>query len=295
MSVDVGGAADAIEPTAESSQPARTLTPGELLRAGRDSRGMSVQEVADELHLDVKLVQAIETNNFQLLGAPVYARGHLRKYASLLGLSPDAVIAQYQVLTDVPAAPTQVPVTATVQPRRFSLRIPAIIVAGILVAALMLWIAGWLVDRFDDGVQSLQQASTDVVRDSAPEPAPTPVERAAVAETTARPATNSPLPDVEAPSPGAVPANVPVARVSLQIEFDDACWVEIYAADGQRLLYDIGQPGHVRNIAGAAPLRVTLGLASAVRINANGRPLLIPRRPGRDAARFTVAADGSVQ
>jgi cytoskeleton protein RodZ len=292
MNVDVGGAADAIEPAAESSQPTRTLTPGELLRAGRDSRGMSVQEVADELHLDVKLVQAIETNNFQLFGPPVYARGHLRKYASLLGLSPDAVIAQYQVLTDVPVVPTPVPVTATVQPRQFSLRIPAFIVAGVLAAALMLWIAGWLPDRFGDEAQPQQQDSTAVARDPAPQPPSAEVERGATA---VPPATSGPLPDVEATSPGAVPANVPVARVSLQIEFDDACWVEIYAADGQRLLYDIGQPGHVRNIAGAAPLRVTLGLASAVRINANGRPLLIPRRPGRDAARFTVAADGSVQ
>jgi len=53
-----------------------------------------VQHVAEELHLDIRVIEALETNRFEALGAPVYARGHLRKYATLLGLSPATVLAR---------------------------------------------------------------------------------------------------------------------------------------------------------------------------------------------------------
>jgi len=82
--------------------------------------------------------------------------------------------------------------------------------------------------------------------------------------------------------------------VRLRLEFSDASWTEIYDAAGNRLMFDTGAPGRVRSVSGVAPLRVTLGFASAVTLHVNDRPLVIPRRPGKDAAKFTVAADGSV-
>lgn len=144
MSVEPDGAADEIVPAADHSQtpvaPA-LATPGELLRAERERRGLSVQQAADELHLDARLVSAIESNNFLALGAPVYAKGHLRKYASLLGLSPDVIIAHYQTLTDVPAVPTVMPLSASPPRERVSLRVPALIAAALLAAALVWWLA----------------------------------------------------------------------------------------------------------------------------------------------------------
>ena len=61
-------------------------TPGGMLRAERQRRGHSVQYAAEDLHLDVWVIEALEANRFEALGAPVYAKGHLRKYAMLLGL-----------------------------------------------------------------------------------------------------------------------------------------------------------------------------------------------------------------
>ena len=84
-------------------------TPGEMLRAERERRGYSVQQAAEELHLDAWVIEAIEANRFEALGAPVYARGHLRKYAALLGLSPATVIERYEALSDTPVEPTPVP------------------------------------------------------------------------------------------------------------------------------------------------------------------------------------------
>ncbi len=45
--------------------------------------------MAKELHLDEPKVQALEENQFDVLGAPVFAKGHLRKYAELVGVPVD--------------------------------------------------------------------------------------------------------------------------------------------------------------------------------------------------------------
>jgi len=60
--------------------------PGALLEAAREQAGLSLTQAAEQLHLDVATVRAIEAGRFEVLGAAVYARGHLRRYAELLGL-----------------------------------------------------------------------------------------------------------------------------------------------------------------------------------------------------------------
>jgi cytoskeleton protein RodZ len=65
------------------------------LTAGRELAGWSLVQAADRLHLDVAMVKALEAGQFEVLGAAVYARGHLRRYAEMLGLQVDTVEAAY--------------------------------------------------------------------------------------------------------------------------------------------------------------------------------------------------------
>lgn len=65
--------------------------PGAWLAAAREQAGLSLMQAADQLHLDVSAVKALEAGRFEVLGAAVYARGHLRRYAELLGLPPQEV------------------------------------------------------------------------------------------------------------------------------------------------------------------------------------------------------------
>jgi len=83
--------------------------------------------------------------------------------------------------------------------------------------------------------------------------------------------------------------------VHLRLEFTEPSWAEIYDASGQRLMFDMGTPGRVRSVAGAPPLRVNIGLASAVNAQVDDRPIVIPRRSGKDGAKFVIEADGSVK
>jgi cytoskeletal protein RodZ len=72
---------------------------GERLAEARREQQISVLEVAKELHLDEPKVRALERNDFETLGAPVFAKGHLRKYAQLVGVDPDDIYADYYHLT----------------------------------------------------------------------------------------------------------------------------------------------------------------------------------------------------
>jgi cytoskeleton protein RodZ len=81
----------------------------------------------------------------------------------------------------------------------------------------------------------------------------------------------------------------------VRLEFSDASWTEIYDATGKRLMFGLGESGRTRTVSGTPPLRVTLGNASAVAVQVNDRPVVVPRQAGRDSTRFMIAAGGVVQ
>ena len=85
------------------------------------------------------------------------------------------------------------------------------------------------------------------------------------------------------------------APIRLRLEFNDSSWAEVTDATGRRLMFDTGAPGHVRTFSGVPPIRINLGLASAVDLQVNDRPTAVPRRAGRDSARFEIDADGVVR
>ncbi|MEN9704186.1 MAG: hypothetical protein RLZZ393_65 [Pseudomonadota bacterium] len=58
---------------------------GAILKSARERSGQTLAEAAAKLHVDVRVLEALEEERFSELGAPVYARGHLKRYADLLG------------------------------------------------------------------------------------------------------------------------------------------------------------------------------------------------------------------
>ena len=72
------------------------LPPGAKLKAERERRGLSAQKAADEMHLDRWVIDALEANDYKRIGPTVYAKGHLKKYAALLGLPAAEILAGYE-------------------------------------------------------------------------------------------------------------------------------------------------------------------------------------------------------
>jgi cytoskeleton protein RodZ len=112
-----------------------------LLRTAREASGLSIEEVADRLRLNEALVLAMEEDRFGLLGAPVFARGHLRNYAGLLGTAESEIMAAFDI-GDVPE-PTFLP-TLDRAPTRRGMRATWLGVAVVLAIAAAAAAAWWL-------------------------------------------------------------------------------------------------------------------------------------------------------
>ncbi len=88
----------------------RIASTGPRLKAERERRGLSSQKAADELHLDGWVIDALEAENYDRIGPSVYAKGHLKRYASLLGLPADEIMAGYESRAQTPKpTPVQTP------------------------------------------------------------------------------------------------------------------------------------------------------------------------------------------
>ncbi len=251
---------------------------GERLAEARRRQQITVLEIAKELHLDEPKVRALEQNDFDVLGAPVFAKGHMRKYAQLVGVDFDDVLADYYHLNRSAGMPPVV-LERRKRSRNFS---PGPWIAGIiivLIAMIVYWLLAAGPGSFVEGTSSEVpgESSPPLLVDGTTLPA-TELLPPMVADESASPAAGQPLAtvsvgdDVAAQEIAAEPPQLPVAgdQVHLLVTFSADCWTEISDADGRRLYFEMGRSGESVEVSGAAPLSVLFGNADAVSLRVNG-------------------------
>lgn len=84
---------------------------GGALRQARETQGLSVQEVASNLRLGPKQIEAIETDHFEKLPEPTIVRGFIRNYAKLLKINAEPLLDAYTVIV-----PSSIQYELTVKP-----------------------------------------------------------------------------------------------------------------------------------------------------------------------------------
>ena len=75
------------------------LTAGDILRQARKRLGLNEKEVADQLHITMHYVRALESNSYEKLPGAVFARGYVKSYALLLDLDVGELLSLYNELT----------------------------------------------------------------------------------------------------------------------------------------------------------------------------------------------------
>src|SRR3954465_2437616 len=68
---------------------------GDWLRRQRELREISLRDIAERTKISLRYLEAMEADRFDLLPAPIFAKGFLREYARYVGLSPDDVVNHY--------------------------------------------------------------------------------------------------------------------------------------------------------------------------------------------------------
>ena len=65
---------------------------GASLKKERESKQLSIRDVANELYVDPSIVIALEEESFDNIGPGVYVKGHLKNYATFLGLPAEEML-----------------------------------------------------------------------------------------------------------------------------------------------------------------------------------------------------------
>lgn len=251
---------------------------GARLRAARERKGLTVLQSAEKLHMDARLLEALESGDFASLGAAVYVRGHLRRYAELVGESVAELQALYAGATPATTPDlTRIP-RAGHSPESSQLLLPAMVAVVALALAGVVW---WLVSlprKNHPPPVAAQPAAMSVPADASAD--------------TATPATDPGDRGTSAPPAAAV---APDGQVHLAFKFAEASWIKIWDASDKALMDGLMASGTSRTVDATPPVRLVIGNARAVGLAINGQLVNLDsmvRRRGD--ARITVDANGQV-
>ncbi len=276
---------------------------GEILRRERLKRNLELGQIAQELKISARFLEAIEAGQLDKLPGGVFTKSFIIQYARLLGLDAEEIAGQLlRTLEPPPEVPA--PVEAP-KPADSAIRVPRVeeweavggsrfrwsssLSAAALVLIVMLACSGlytwWQHTRRP--VPAHESPPVAAVS-PAPPPAPdrqppSPAAQPSTAPTETQPpsATPAPAPAAEQPAPPVTPPPVPVAGASasnphaavrVELTADEPVWV-LARSDGKYLFSGTLGAKESRTIEANSTVLLRLGNAGGVSITLNGKPV----------------------
>lgn len=276
--------------SSESTQEVLFQDPiGLRLRLAREKAGLSVEQVGQQLKLPVAIVQAMERDDWQRLGAPIYVRSYLGSYLRLVGLP--AVIAESVAVSE--PAPKLVTLGSGSRVRHALNHSVRNLVYLVMTAVLVIPVV--LVARH------YQSGGRAEVLTLEPEGALVPAPAIAAA-----PATKPPVVVEAAPAPVVAETTGPApvmasmapfqkaetAATGLLLRFNGESWIETVDATGARVERGLVASGSERRYAPGQVARITLGNADVVEVSFAGESVDLAPYRAANVARFAVSSSG---
>lgn len=239
---------------------------GEWLRQQREIRGLSLREIVDSTKISMRYLEALETDRFDRLPAPIFARGFLRQYAQYVGLDSDDVVNFYLQASGEEEKPDEM---QTVVQDTSGSRVFFVWIAALLLLLLVALLAYGAYRHFGE--------RGDLVK------------RGAAAD-------RDPAPPMAAPAPRAAPELPPapketssegVETLEVTLAFTGECWVEA-RVDGKRVLSELRIQGESIQLQADRRVELTLGEPGNVRVEVNDRPFDLEAPPGRVARGIVI-------
>lgn len=258
---------------------------GQRLRNAREAAGLSVADVATRLKMPVRIIEALEAEDWARIGAPVFVRGQLRSYSRMLGLPIEPVQSASGV---APIEPTHlVAHWRTPLLQRVADQVGGRLVYIVITALIVLPV--WVATRSHLDSSEELAAPLDV-----------PADKLAAAQQTdaaAQPAVREPSTVVASMVPPRQSAPAPAMTSTapeLSLHVNDDSWVQIRGKDGSTIEEALLKSGETRTYPAANIDRVVLGNAKAVEVQRNGQAQDLTPFMRASVARFTVSPDGSL-
>ena len=209
---------------------------GIRLRELRLAKGVSLDYIARSTRVGRRHLEALESDSWGELPAPVFVKGFIRAYCDFLDAPSDEALGVYREAAGEPAKPERVQSAMHTPPSRR---------AGPLVVSLVLFIAlGASLFALRIGLKS------------SPRPAPAPTSLAA---------------GLTRGDAATVPSSAPKpAGQRLLIRAVEPTWIRVQVDEGQ-VVEELLQAGAVREWTAARRFVLTVGNAGGLEVDLNGR------------------------
>ena len=222
------------------------LSVGGYLRALREARHGSLEDIARATRVSVYQLEALESDRFSELPAPVFIKGFIRAYCHFLGEPPDEPLRRYSDVVGLRPVPAQ-----PLPPRR----------AGLAWIGSPVFISFALLVVFGAGLLAV-----NVAFKRGPKLAP-PQVPAAKLEPLSPPTT----PVASVPPVGSAAAESPTPQ-RLFVRAVEPTWIRIQT-DDLRTVQELLLPGATREWTAEKRFLLTVGNAGGIEIELNGRPM----------------------
>lgn len=274
---------------------------GRRLTQAREALPLTLDEVAQRLHLPSATVADLEAGRSERIGTAVYMKGFLRSYLKLLNL-PEAWADTALGVGAATGVPPILPAAGAVARRVSWLERYKWAASYVVGTALALTAVHWLVSNtpqlgFPDaprpGAVALDAPPLPpaTVASSVTEPQPS---VAVLGPVPSAPPANdqTDLPVMASLNPFRVPGDEPAsdgASSVLTLRFDQASWVDVRDARGAKLAFQTVAAGEQRIFSAGAPFSVLIGNARGVRAEVAGAQVDLTTFVRGNIARFGVA------
>jgi len=284
------------EITEAAAAPAPLPTLGELMIAARERWNLSAGDVARQLRLGLRQVEALEENRFDALPGNTFVRGFIRNYAKVVQIDPAAFLEAYERSRPQIQSPEIVSQSEQID---FTTKpIPKWVwyAGGAIAAAVLLPVLIYLALQDDESpAKAAPQAAVPKAAITQPGqtheiPLTLPAPQAALLGEAPAPAAETVPQGVLIPPtalPGAA-SSAPATGPVVKLKFEGEAWVEILDKSGKKIFSQLSRAGSEHVVQGEPPLSLVVGDASKVRITYNGKPVDLTPHVKKTVARLTL-------
>jgi cytoskeleton protein RodZ len=249
---------------------------GEELSRARQERRLTVEDIAADTRIRATLIHAIEADNYGPCGGSVYARGHIRSIARVVGIDPGPLLAEFDEghegaapapLTLATATPTDHQAVA-----RSERHGPNWAAAMVAVLVLVVIAAGFQFLAHNHGSSTPPSSSN-----------------AAAPQVTHHTAKPTPKPSTTSSPPPSATAQLNTNEASMLIRTThDTTWMSVKTLNDKVLFEGLLTAGHQKLFTAKRGLTFTIGNAPAVDVVVNGHDIGSPPSSG-NVSRGTVS------
>ena len=135
-------------------------TIGAELRQMRESKSLSIEDIAEKLKVRPSIIAALEADKYGDLPEPIYTRAYLERYAQIVGLDASSLVKSYDRRAGFTAGQAVVvpKVLPTAKSSKLNLVIPALILLGVAGIASAAW--WWQTESAKPRAETVKPAPT---------------------------------------------------------------------------------------------------------------------------------------